>query len=1361
MRQSISPNKANPDSYYEALNKRVIVDNKSGSIALTDEPGTKLLLTIPETRPVYTVELDLEESSIDATLSFYTDSGSISVYFNNSSDINTVYSKLLEDVSLQLLINSNKLYYGLRGNKIIFVYLNDTSGGLTLAGDGLIITTVVPTQTEMSIIATASLRDWLILFTRSGIYGQIWKCNYSIDGTISINSADNLVYNNVMYPDLSANYEIYDVVGRYDNDNLGKIYWSNSIDNINHLNILDKNSLVLPIELLSITPDCSLNQPKIVDVTSGGLYYAGMVQYGYQLYNLNGAETVISPLSGLVHLTESNSNLTYTLDYKGTENGEQAGKAVSIKVENIDKKFEFIKIIAVFYTSEEGEPEVNVVYEGNIPHSGTLNVVDAGDTVLSVYTPAQLNSIGTKIFSPKLLTTKDNFLIAGNITDKYFDVDEELGYYWDARTYRFGPNSGGLGSTAKIKYVGGSDEFVNNEFTLPFSVPVPETHDCYLSKEDQDIFKYKVGGTVLGGSGPKISYGFRLQPIQIDVTTNTGKYIITDKVSSNRQKWGTPGTPDFIESGYSDNNSFSNYASPINQAEIVGYQRNEIYRVGIVFFDDKGRQSFVKWVGDIKMPVVNDTETSITHYQNQVAGTSPAYTYDIYFRCQGDGSTYANVLGLDFKFNFTDIPSTWKAAIVRARREDIDKTIVSQGTITPGLWNSYKEAVQNIPDYLMYTMEAYDNLASIHKSARGILFYYSPEHKFNKTINKTSTDIIKVVSSVESNRLQNDYPDAPGNYWRSYKFPSADYGSTGISKGVTDIVQAGIGADSVYTLDVGSTTTRVTNFVWYDAAGNDVNDWSDPFVYSGSCVILGLEDNDYLSLGDNVIVNYERTLLSQYGGFNYISKQNTSYILAGKLRNCAVDRGSVVFGGDTFIELFDFLHTMHTQGNKYVSSDWYNFRHKSSVYVPVETTINLALRHDTCTSKDVFASDNPKLNETIQQGFIEWPKGNPDGAYPSNLTDLYLYNRVYSKQPTGKIYVGKPFNFRLVEYKDCEVVSSERFIQGELIDSWTRFLFNNKLTVNSNNGALSKLHVFRNQVMFWQDKAFGLFSFNDRKLITDPNGTQLILGVGSVLEYFQYISEMSGTKFTRSVVDSGAALYYYDDTNHKLMMTQGGAEESISDIADCSPLFKRSEFDNPIDVIGVFDKTTRRVLIVAKESATPTGITIGFNERLQAFESTYSFVPNIITSHDGRLIAVSYTEPNKVYEHNDESIPNRFYGSAPAEGYISIVAGDDEDKLFTNVEFNSVSKNATTEYPLVTVNNMQLENSYTASSKLPLIQNSNLRRRFRSWRIQLPRDNEGVRYLDSYLKLTLFNTPTNNSNLRLEDIIIYYLIPIL
>jgi hypothetical protein len=45
-----------------------------------------------------------------------------------------------------------------------------------------------------------------------------------------------------------------------------------------------------------------------------------------------------------------------------------------------------------------------------------------------------------------------------------------------------------------------------------------------------------------------------------------------------------------------------NYADPIIDSRYRSYQRDEIYRFGIVFYNDKFIPSPVLWIGDIRFP---------------------------------------------------------------------------------------------------------------------------------------------------------------------------------------------------------------------------------------------------------------------------------------------------------------------------------------------------------------------------------------------------------------------------------------------------------------------------------------------------------------------------------------------------------------------------------------------------------------------------------------------------------------------------------------------------------------------------------------------------------------------------------------
>ena len=115
----------------------------------------------------------------------------------------------------------------------------------------------------------------------------------------------HLLYNGILN---FSSYSIGEVISKYqDSENL-KIYFIDGNITLKHINILDPNVMALDDSALEIIPKAALTQPKPVSVVKGGLYKSGMVQYAYQLYNLNVAESNFSPTSGLVHLTSSNES---------------------------------------------------------------------------------------------------------------------------------------------------------------------------------------------------------------------------------------------------------------------------------------------------------------------------------------------------------------------------------------------------------------------------------------------------------------------------------------------------------------------------------------------------------------------------------------------------------------------------------------------------------------------------------------------------------------------------------------------------------------------------------------------------------------------------------------------------------------------------------------------------------------------------------------------------------------------------------------------------------------------------------------------------------------------------------------------
>jgi len=303
------------------------------------------------------------------------------------------------------------------------------------------------------------------------------------------------------------------------------------------------------------------------------------------LFNAGGAESSFSPASGIIHLTASSDYSSNTSEYEGLPSETQSGKAVRVYVDNIDTRFEYIRLIAIYYTSQEAQPEINIIDEKVIPSTGYIYFTDDGNPT-GVYAVTQYNDSGLTIFIPGTICTKNNYLIAGNIKEEYFDID------FDARAYRFGDPSGADANNFKLD---GS--------TLPSSdIPnIEETADAVITRTEQDTWKYNVNTGTLGGYGANVEYEFILNQVKIEDDSDIN--FIRTSLAAGTQNWGS-----LIDSTYQNNDSYTSYSSPLNRAQLVGYTRDEIYAFGLVVFDEKGRQSFVKWIGDIKMPAIRVVE---------------------------------------------------------------------------------------------------------------------------------------------------------------------------------------------------------------------------------------------------------------------------------------------------------------------------------------------------------------------------------------------------------------------------------------------------------------------------------------------------------------------------------------------------------------------------------------------------------------------------------------------------------------------------------------------------------------------------------------------------------------------------------
>ena len=305
-----------------------------------------------------------------------------------------------------------------------------------------------------------------------------------------------------------------------------KIYWCDGYNNMRYANIASylttdgliksgSNSYFTP-DLFEFLPGVNLTTPELDYIIPGDIH-AGMVQYAFQYFTQHGAETTMSPLSNVIHITNKDDYSAYSFTYKGEGNlTSSAGKGVRLNIDvNDSYKYNYIRVVRLHYTTVNSVPTITVVGEVNIDSSvATVSFTDTGSTTLGSLTLDKFNIGNTELFSAKDVAVKNERLFAANIVKDEFTLGN-----WDSRAVRFKSSD----ATARLRDILDGDLTI----TQPASDTVvgwnnanwgsyTKTHDginyfnnpAYDGNTDYQ-YRYQRDGAVLGAEGPNIKNWFR------------------------------------------------------------------------------------------------------------------------------------------------------------------------------------------------------------------------------------------------------------------------------------------------------------------------------------------------------------------------------------------------------------------------------------------------------------------------------------------------------------------------------------------------------------------------------------------------------------------------------------------------------------------------------------------------------------------------------------------------------------------------------------------------------------------------------------------------------------------------------------
>ena len=912
----------------------------------------------------------------------------------------------------------------------------------------------------------------------------------------------------------------------------------------------------------------------------------------------------------------------------------------------------------------------------------------------------------------------------------------------------------------------------------------------------------------------------------MDINGNTGG---TGKIVSYKFV-----TDDYVElcSGF---NTFVNQSNVDFILKKKSFKRGETYRIGITPYDLKGRPYFTKWVGDIRIPyeavfsgdelktqsikarnVYIEFKINTANISEETLSKISGFQISSVARDSINRSVVAQgVSMLNIKsYETTGLTDSYcpsmHASNVYANNP---VNVTANQSIPTGSGND--SSVITALSSPEFSMNGGISIVNGSKRAKVVAAYPTVLHKTSTSIYTERSVINNVtMSGASGNKTRiispasymdkfgpNDHTFSAndGSFSRiskvgsTYTYFNESFKRNGSSINIDDFVVARPAEDSSVKFQLKNTNTayypeniilcnrfssskKITRF---DYATNmmfistyeplrklyvDVND--------GTEIVMSYAPAAGMSY---VIDIYTDNSESIYGGITHASRSLNSYQACSELYHVVDGVITINAYGDSFNTVYDTMLSVVDPKND-DSTDGTVDRMQVAALIPIESSINCMLS-DMKPSKYVLnASYSGGANqldtvigitETQLKGIELWSDKYPD------IGDSIKYNTAYSSTSKYPKFFPEPLLFDSISNNSYMVAASDVKVNGEFIDSWTKFKIADKFEVDSKYGPIHKLTTLDNKLYCFQEDAISVLSVLDRAVSTSNIG-EIVLGSGKVLDRYDYVKYGSGILKPSHIINNLNSIYYIDGNRMALDMlradkTQLSVEKGVNSLV--RSLYKGIN----TNVAFGYNPKYKEVMITIGNK------TLVFNEVIGEFQPLSSAVPLIFINTTNNLYSFVRTNiisgllSNYIYKHDAGSY-GETYSEAMLNGlssniqpsYVSFIVGSGSTAIlvFDNVEFRTEVRpdgdnisifNDSDTYD--TVDTIEFKNSYQSSIRNVLVKDVDLRpntsRRMRSWTTAVPLTTNGKRLVDTFLSVKMQFNNNGTDVFKLHDNITY------
>lgn len=474
---------------------------------------------------------------------------------------------------------------------------------------------------------------------------------------------------------------------------------------------------------------------------------------------------------------------------------------------------------------------------------------------------------------------------------------------------------------------------------------------------------------------------------------------------------------------------------------------------------------------------------------------------------------------------------------------------------------------------------------------------------------------------------------------------------------------------------------------------------------------------------DKKVMHYNKDIVANY-----------SFIPTSDTINITDNISLIGKTGDTYYQKWDCLKTFpYSKNNKQQYIDITSFF--------VESRINLDGRYDAQRGIKYNISLNEESFNSINKNYTQSNNFFSYRVLNQNFIDSFRNQITFTKQKT----------------------------LGENIDTWTNLTLASTYDLDGLKGKLNALRKINNDIYAFQDTGITRLLYNSRVQINTSDGVPIEIANSAKLEGVQYISDSVGCQNKWSIAITTRGIYFFDGYKKALYLL---GSNGLSDLSSSKMKSLFSKFPYTVykpDDLYVFtnddDWTYSSTPIRIAFDATVNDVNIlsfgnsglAYNEDLQEFTSFYTDLrelSDIINIQDSSIYTKQVSTISDVASTTFE-IPRNL--NSTNGGVIEFIANPefDADKIFDTVEFNTDDTGRQLKHKVneqVPFNVITVTNDYQSVNSI--FTQMTLRKKFRTWRGQLPRMNRNrIRGMWTKIRLSTMN---NKSPLTVYDINVAY-----